>query len=149
MRYQKDPYSCGAAAVVNALRCLGKKTPERIVRAYSNTTPEKGTDEHGIIAALRNFGFDGESFETEKTSEAVTTLTLNIRRGQPVIICTQNLQHWVTVVGMIGDRFAVADPANTKKNKEENGVHIWSVKQLARNWQSRNGKLGGVVCKVK
>jgi ABC-type bacteriocin/lantibiotic exporter with double-glycine peptidase domain len=149
MRYQKDSYSCGAAAVVNALRCFGKKVPERNVRAFSSTTQEKGTDEHGIIAALRGLGFDGQSFETEKSDEAVAGLATNMRKGHPVIICTQNLQHWVTVVGMAGDRFVVFDPARTKGNKSENGVHVYTHKQLSKTWQARNGKLFGVICKTK
>lgn len=149
MRYQKDSYSCGAAAVVNAVRCFGKKVPERIVRSFSSTTKENGTDEHGIVAALRGLGFDGESFELFGKTDAIRGLTSYVRSGKPVIICTQNLQHWVTVVGLVGDMFIVVDPTRTKGNKLENGCHVYSDSQLARTWQSRDGKFFGVVCKKK
>lgn len=151
MKYQKDTYSCGAAAVVNVLRCFGKKIPEKNVRAYSSTTEKDGTDEHGIIAALRAFGLDGTTFQTENKADACALLRKNFQYG-PVIICTQNLQHWVTIIGMVGDwedSYIVVDPARTIENKKENGVRIFTKKQLLKTWQARNGKLFGIACSKK
>lgn len=152
MRYQKDPYSCGAAAVVNALRCFGKNVSERAVRAFSSTTPEKGTDEHGIIAALRGLGFNGETMEKASFEEAWGELESNIDEGYPVILCTWSMQHWVTVVGRFGCdpgngiRLVIADPSNSDRNTTENGVKIVTKKQLKKSWRSRDGKYYGIVC---
>jgi len=151
MKYQKDSYSCGAAAVVNALRCFGVKTSERNVRVYSSTTAEKGTDHHGIVAALRGLGFDGEEFETENKADALAFVKNYLKKG-PVILCTMNFQHWVTLIGMVGDwedAYIIVDPTRTVENKKENGVQILSKKQLLKTWQTRNGKLFGIACRKK
>mgnify|MGYP003428555599 CR=1 FL=1 len=151
MRYQKHPYSCGAAAVVNAVRCFGKRVAEMKVRSFSSTTKEDGTDEHGIIAALRGLGHDGESFSTGSKDAALDRLFVSLADGHPVIICTQNMQHWITVIGYIGVdsgniMYVVADPTNTQRNKEENGVHVLSPKLLKKSWQARDGKYFGIRC---
>ncbi len=152
MRYQRDQYSCGAAAVVNAIRCFGKKVSEQSVRSFSSTTKEKGTDEHGIIAALRGLGFDGYAFEFDSVDRAQATeqLSAMLRRGEPAIICTQNFQHWVTVVGKLAnDRYVIIDPSTSNENKRENGVNVLTKTSLIKTWQSRDGKLFGVGCKTK
>ena len=51
MRYQQRPYSCGAAAVVNALRCYGKRIPEKLVRSRAGTTKKDGTQEEPMNMA--------------------------------------------------------------------------------------------------
>jgi len=147
MRYQKDSFSCGAAAVVNAVRCFGRRIAEKNVRVFSNTTPEDGTSEEGIISALRGLGHGAESFEFMTRVAAADQLRENLMQGRPSIICIQNLQHWVTVVGMIGNKFVIFDPANTKGNKLENGMHILSLRNLKRLWQARNGRYFGITCK--
>lgn len=152
MKYQKHPYSCGAAAVVNVLRCFGKNASEMAVRTFSNTSAEKGTDEHGIIAGLRGFGFDGEAFDIKNFDDAFGEIESNIDEGYPVILCTWSMQHWVTVIGSFGrdpgngTKFIVADPSNSDRNTAENGVKILTKKQLKKSWRSRGGKYFGIVC---
>ena len=122
------------------------------VRSFSSTTKEDGTDEHGIIAALRGLGYDGHSFQEEKLEDAFTKLLLFVMEGNPVIICIQDMQHWVTVVGHIHTeprRLVVVDPANTKKNMQENGIHVLSKKDFTKLWKSRSGKFFGIVCEQK
>lgn len=152
MRYQMKPYSCGAAAVVNALRCLGKNISEKNVRKLAFTTEEKGTDEHGIISSLRQLGRDGTAFEFEKFDEAFSELESWIDEGYPVIICTWSMQHWVTVVGKMGRSpgngvsFIVVDPSNSERNTRENGVKVMTKKQLKVSWKSREKKFFGIAC---
>lgn len=142
MRYQTKAYSCGAAAVVNALRLFGKKVSEKRVLAHSFTTRENGTDEHGIVSALRNLGFNGDPFEEETEIEAKAVF----RSSNPVIICTQALQHWVTVISLEDGYYMIIDPARTKKNKKENGIHVVNWKELKRTWQTRDGSFYGILC---
>lgn len=146
MKYQSKPYSCGAAAVVNALRCFGKKVPEKRVMALAFTTKD-GTDEHGIISALRSLGFDGEAFEVDQIGAARSDLADS--QWEPIIICIQNLQHWVTVIGEHEYGFIIVDPARTIKNKKENGVHIVPWKELKNTWLARDGKFYGITVKKK
>ena len=136
MKYQKDPYSCGAAAIVNALRCFGRKVSEMKVRSFSNTTSD-GTDEKGILNALKSLKFEGKSFELSDKNEALKILRTALNKGNPSILCIQQSQHWVTVVGMAdnGTKFIVADPAKTVRNLAENGVYVLSKKELLKTWQ--------------
>lgn len=143
MRYQKDPYSCGPAAIVNALRCFGRKVSELKVRGYTETTPESGTSEEGLVRAITALRFQAEPFEKPDPHWAVQFLRKALSSG-PVIICTQNAQHWVTVIGQIddGDRFIVADPIQTQRNLAENGMHVLSEKELLATWQCRAPETG-------
>lgn len=148
MRYQETSFSCGAAAVLNAARCLGKRIPERSIRAIADTTPD-GTDDSGIIKALTVLGLEGWTFEENHASCAVEKITNNLHStvGLPTIICTMNLQHWVVVIATTDnqDRFVVVDSSRTKKNMKENGVQVLSKKELIKTWQTRSGKFFGIV----
>lgn len=146
MRYQKVSYSCGAAAVVNVLQCFGKRVPERIVRARAGTCYEIGTPEAGIVKALRSFGRTTELFNERSSPVA----KLRDMLGDPgydtvAIICTEDLQHWATVIGTVGNRFIVIDSSNTKKNVKENGVWILDAKQLKKLWKSRSKRFYGII----
>jgi ABC-type bacteriocin/lantibiotic exporter with double-glycine peptidase domain len=147
MKYQKDSYSCGAAAVVNALRCFGRKVSEMKVRGFSDTSSE-GTSEAGIVQALKGLGFDGTPFDTPDADKAIKILHDCSKRGEPVIICVQNLQHWVTVIGVLDQsrRYIISDPAKTVRNMAENGVHVVSEKEIRKTWQCRNGNFFGIIC---
>lgn len=147
MKYQTKSYSCGAAAVVNALRCFGKKISEKRVMALAFTTPKDGTDEHGIISALRSLGFEGEAFELAQTGIDINLLA--DASWEPVIICIQNLQHWVTVIGNVDAGLIVIDPTRTINNKKEHGIHIVSWKDLKKMWLTRKGLYVGITVKRK
>ncbi len=153
MRYQQLPYSCGAAAARNALKCFGMNVPERIIRVRAGTTKTLGTQELGIIKALRTFGRDPHFFVEKKRSQALETLLgyVNVS-GFPVIICVQNMQHWVVVVGALNVaspavRFIIVDSTRTKKNKRENGVSIVTKDDLMELWSSKEKKFFGIVVK--
>lgn len=145
MRFQETEYSCGAAAVLNAARCFGKRIPERIARSIAETTPD-GTDDSGIIKALNILGLEGTAFEYPFFDNAMEEVrdNLNYFQGNPTIICIQNLQHWVVVVGGTDsyDRYIVVDSARTKKNMKENGVQVLSEKELRKLWQTRKSGCG-------
>jgi len=145
MRYQCDYYSCGAAAVVNALRCLGRRVSERSVRSWANTTEADGTNEAGICAAIKGLGFEALVFDSDYREEAVEKLQAALFYGNPVILCTQNSQHWVTVVATLDKerRYLVVDPARTIRNLSENGVTALSQRELVKTWQSRNNSAPG------
>lgn len=119
---------------MNALRCFGRRVAERRVRKSVGTT-EDGTTEVGICGGLRELGFTANPFETTDTQAAWGWIIEGLRTGKPVIVCVDNWQHWVTVIGQVGDRVIVCDPANTKKNEEENGIASMSKKDFLRRWK--------------
>lgn len=145
MRYQSTSYSCGAAAVLNASRCFGKRTSERMIRSVAETTPD-GTDDLGIVKALNTIGLVGYAFEEIDPDQAIYRIREELRWLNPTIICTQNLQHWVLVAAGTDNfnRYMIIDSARTQKNIKENGIHILSEKELKQAWQTRQGLFFGI-----
>lgn len=137
VRYQEHPWSCGPSALVNAARALGKRISEKRVRSLAGCT-EAGTDESGLIHAARGLGLTATPHHSADSATAWAFVRSNVLEGRPCLICVDSWGHWVTVVGIVGDRVIVADPANTKVNKAENGVELFTRPQLLKRWRCPN-----------
>lgn len=149
MRYQQTAVSCGACAIVNALKCLGKSVAERNIRAQAKTDNE-GTDENGVCDAVRAMGFSATKYETPDKKAAWGWLADCLRSGKPVIMCVENWHHWVTAIGIIGDTIIIADPGNTVGNKKENGILTFSKSIVIKKWKhSREGAYFGIAVSKK
>lgn len=150
MRYQSGPGFCGAAAIVNALRCYGVRVREDVAARHAGTTKEHGTQEHGVKQSLERLGFAHSEINERRYANAEGLLLASITRGHPVIILAEEGEHWVTAVGMIGPRVIVADPQNYKWNHSENGVHLFEIgDSLRRFWRPYQMKRYGIVVKPK
>lgn len=134
MRYQELPWSCGPAALRSAGIVLGEKISERTIRAKAGTT-EDGTDEQELIQAAREVGLTATPHHSADKAAAWAFIRANVLDGRPCLICIDQWTHWVTVIGIVGDKVIVVDPANTVKNMDENGTHIFSRTQLVRRWR--------------
>lgn len=138
MRYQDTSFSCGPAALVNAIRVLGRRVAERRVRSLSSCTEEDGTDEQGLIAAARSLGYTASTHWSADQSAAWSFIRASVLDGKPVLLCIDNWGHWVTVIGNVGDHVILVDPANTKKNMAENGIMTLSRRDLAKRWRCKS-----------
>lgn len=134
MRYQMRAWSCGPGAIVNAARALGVRIAEGRVRALAGTT-EDGTDEHELIAAARGVGLKASSHHSADQSAAWAFVRANVLDGRPCVLCIDQWRHWVTVIGIVGDRVLLCDPNDTKKNRAENGIYSMSRPDLLRRWR--------------
>lgn len=134
---------------MNAARCYGRRIPEPIVRKVAETTPEQGTDEAGIINALAVFNLVGTPFEEGDIDAALARLQAQIYNREPAIICTQQLQHWVLVIGSVADRFVIIDSSRTKFNLRENGVRLLTVKELRKTWRAKGDRYFGILIRPK
>lgn len=135
MRFQQTSYSCGAASVVNALRAVGIRTSERRARAAAGTTEKDGTDERGVIAALRAFGCTVHEFHGDQPDGAWNWLHGCLHRGRAVVLCTDRFWHWVAIVGSLGQRVVLVDCTRSRWNARENGTHVLGRAQLLRRWR--------------
>ena len=142
MKYQRSTYSCGPASVVNAVRVFGQNVNEYTVRGYAGTD-KHGTDENGIMNALRELGYSASSYQTDSSNNAWQWLTGQLIHGSPVILCSEAWQHWVVIVGTLGDRVVLIDSSNTKRNRKENGVKILTKTQLIRTWHNARKNIEG------
>jgi len=146
MIYQKTDWSCGPAAVANALRLIGIKVSESKAAKYTATTPEEGTDSPGIVESVNALGGKAEAFDIRnKFWDAARP----IWSGHPVIIAISDWSHWTVLAAPIKDRFLIIDSSRTAKNRAVNGVHVITEKQLKKIWKHSNGYYSGVVVRSK
>jgi hypothetical protein len=145
MRLQERTWSCGAAAVRNALRAFGKRVSEADVRSAAESASgpvEKscgcahpGTCEHGVLAAIRHFGFTAVVHRWDTQSEAWEWLHETLQSGKVVILCVHDWEHWVLAFGSLGPTGVVVfDSSNFRYNIQEAGVHVWSRRHLMECW---------------
>ncbi len=136
-RFQAEDFSCGPAAVVNALRSLGIRLTEREVSELAGTT-RSGTDERGIMRALRQLGYGVEELDTLDSDEAWEWLRCQLLVVRPVVLCVENFEHWTSVVSMFGDRVVYVDSQpGLESNRRENGVRFLTRRGLTRLWGKR------------
>lgn len=133
MRYQQVAWSCGAASVVNALRAFGQRVDESRVRTHASTD-ETGTGNVGILAALRVFGLAAVEYNGTSKNHAWRWLQGALLQGSVIILSVDRWTHWVTCIGLIGDRVILIDSTNTIANQRENGTHVISKEKLIRRW---------------
>lgn len=148
MRYQSGPGFCGAAVVVNALRCFGERVKEEQAAKYAGTTREQGTSQHGIKQALERYECTHEEIDERRYANAEARLSGYLRDGHPVILLVESGNHWVTAVGLLGNSVVIYDPQNYAWNKAENGVHIIALGPNLRDfWLAFEGKRYGIAVK--
>lgn len=146
MRYQRKNYTCGPASLVNAGRALGVRMPKESTLAIeAGASYDLGTDEFGVMSAARANGLTATSHDTYESTVAWAWLTMHLREGRPVICCVMNWKHWVTAVGLLGDRVIYCDPSNVVTNKRENGTIVRSKSEWLKQWKnSREGRYYGI-----
>lgn len=123
MRYQTRSYTCGPAAVVNALRLYGLHVPELQVARLAGTTSE-GTDDRQLISALRQLGCRPSAVGL------TSTVRKKVMSGTAVIIHLDQELHWVVIIGCLGDSLIAFDSWKSKDNLEENGVRVLRPEEL-------------------
>ena len=123
MKYQTRSYTCGPAAVVNALRLYGLQVPELRVSTLAHTTSD-GTDERGLMRALRALGCK------PRAVKLTAKIRNSILAGIPLILHLDSELHWVVICGCLGQNFVVFDSSRNQQNQEENGVRILTPEQI-------------------
>ncbi len=134
--HQEKPWSCGPASLVNVCAALGMDVSEKELREHGDVDKE-GTDEDQLIQAAKAVGLTVEVNHTGDADESWSTLTDNLMEGMPSVLCVDQWDHWVAVVGLVGDRVVMLDSANTKDNIAQNGVHLVTKSELLKRWRYR------------
>jgi ABC-type bacteriocin/lantibiotic exporter with double-glycine peptidase domain len=140
MKFQSKPYSCGSASIRNALLALGIRKNEKTIMKLANTN-DRGTTEENIISAIQQLGFNPIKHEQQTFKRAWLWLHNRVRNGNPVILAVNNWGHWMIAFALLGnDRIVVFDSDKATSGKE-NGVLVWSKRQLKKKWFNANEKL--------
>lgn len=142
MKPQERTWSCGAAALRNAIRARwGLKIREGVIRKLAGSSPA-GTDEEGIKQAAHSLGFKTVETWTANRSQAWDWLRGSLLSGKPVILCFDAWEHWVVAIGMLGDRVCIYDPARFNNNRAEDGVHVLDQSKLMYRWWNARKSVG-------
>jgi len=133
--HQETPYSCGAASLCYALKAIGVEADEEMLRNLSDTTKD-GADEYQLGSALEEIGV-----EYEEDKDATFTALLDcVGDGNPCLLCVDDWEHWVAIIGVVGSRVVMRDPANTAENIQANTVHVLDEKELTERWRGPDDK---------
>lgn len=137
MRYQEDSWDCGPATAYHLATALDVKCRYRSLIKESGANAVDGTDEQGMIRALRSCGLLVKSFEHNDPDIAWKWLHGVLQSGRPVALCVDNWTHWVAVVGQLGsDRVTLVDSSNSRRNKKANGTHVLNKADLIHRWKN-------------
>jgi ABC-type bacteriocin/lantibiotic exporter with double-glycine peptidase domain len=129
MRFQQSNFTCGPASILNAFLALGARQlpTEKVMAQLAQCLPNTGADVFDVAAAITLLGF--RVAETRSPED----VEFYIKQGCPVLLVAYQDTHWVTVVGLFGDRWVVVDSDNSRRNKKENGTFVLAHKDLQSN----------------
>ena len=138
MKIQDDDRSCGIFAVMNAIRCFDRKASKKIITKHTRTDKD-GTDEEGISRAISRLGYTPRAERHRKFPWMWEHLTGCLAIGNPCILSIDGGTHWVVAIGSLGNSVIVIDSENSKKNRKENGIRLFSKKKLSKAWKDSDG----------
>jgi hypothetical protein len=111
MYQQSSSYECGPYALKHALQMLGVFTDERRLGAIAGTCGA-GTDEVQLGRAAARVGCDLPMVRATDPSGARRVLDAQLARGTPALLCVDQWDHWIAVVGGDENRYSVLDSAD-------------------------------------
>jgi ABC-type bacteriocin/lantibiotic exporter with double-glycine peptidase domain len=138
VKLQEKRYSCGPAALRAALYMLGRKVRESTIRKIAGTTPQEGTDEFGLFKAIKHYGYEYDEYTDKDPTRGWNRIKRNLRIGQPSILCvscSEDLDHWVSAIGLNGDNVIIFDPQNPdSKSKKYSGLQVVDIDDFYEKW---------------
>lgn len=115
MRMQSSQANCGPYALHNALWALGIKRSADECEVLCRTNATEGTYTTALMKAINTIrGTKCKEITGKSLLEAMWYLTEALRGGRPVILCVDDEGHYITAVGLLGDRVLVADSADNE-----------------------------------
>lgn len=113
MYQQSTSYECGPYALKHALQMLGVFADERRLARLAGTS-QTGTDEVQLARAAGRLDCSLPLVRAAADHEARRALTAQLEHGCPALLCVDQWEHWVAVVGGDGVRFVVLDSADPR-----------------------------------
>ena len=132
MKFQSRKFTCGPAAICNALEVYGEYLSEDTVAKSCKTTVD-GTTSRGLVAGVRALGYDVEPLKFRDSLAALK----NLQAGYPSIICVDSWGHWIAVVGECGNRAVICDSASSHL------VEFPAWTQLIARWKYTGSRYEG------
>lgn len=137
MRVQNDDWSCGLAAVQNAMEVHRVAVSRRRLLSLCAANEDDGTPHDEIKRALLALGCAIDEFEHIDFAESEAWLRASLLAGRPVILCVDRWGHWITVIGIVGRQFLLFDPAGWSEWRDAtNGLIIANSRALRKRWET-------------
>ncbi len=96
---QPNKWQCGPFALKYALIMLGKIVDEKEVSRIARSHWHAGTDEVKMRRAARAYQCDLKIIRRTNSLRAKRELLKALKAGHPSLLCIDNWDHWITVVG--------------------------------------------------
>lgn len=115
--YQKSGM-CGHRSLIHALALLGINLTEKDAIRLTGVTraraAETGTSEKKLIKAIRKAGCQPHVHTCNSEKKAKSRIGTFLKKGMPVIISTDDEQHWAVLAGRYKDRYYWIDSADPR-----------------------------------
>jgi ABC-type bacteriocin/lantibiotic exporter with double-glycine peptidase domain len=112
MKFQDTKADCGPTALYNALHALGlRRTPQELA-VLCRTTAQDGTSSAKLLAAVRKLELSAWRIRETRDQAALGLMLYALENGRPLVCVVDRGEHWVAVVGRLGNRVLVADSAD-------------------------------------
>ncbi|HCV43848.1 MAG TPA: hypothetical protein DGH68_10230 [Bacteroidetes bacterium] len=125
---QPNKWQCGPFALKHGLIMLGRIVNEKEVSRIAGAHWWSGTDEIKLSNAAKAYDCELKMLRRKNALRARRELLLALKRGHPCILCVDNWNHWITVVGAERGKFIYID------SREEPVVCVAEWKSLKRRW---------------
>ena len=136
---QPNSYECGPFALKHALLMLGVFADERQLARLAGTS-SGGTDEVQLAHAAARFRCDLPTVRRTDAESARATLIAQLARGRPTLICVDQWEHWLTVVGEDDGRYVLLDSAKdavVRVVRWHELEQMWVYRDPAKNGHAR------------
>lgn len=141
MKFQSRKFSCGPAALHNAIEPLGIDRSEDELATLAGTTTE-GTNETGLKKAAKALGLTVKPVSEKRYDIARLKLFEHVYNHGTALLCVDEYSHWVAVVGLSAKRFIIIDSA------DNNLVVFWDEEKLEEKWSGSGNYYGILLIKA-
>ncbi len=125
---QPNKWQCGPFALKYALIMLGTIVNENAVSRIAGTHWWSGTDEIKLAHAAKAYGCNMKVIRRKNALRAKRELLFSLKKGYPALLCVDEWNHWITVVGAERGKFISID------SREAPVVCIDTWKALKKRW---------------
>jgi hypothetical protein len=125
---QPNNWTCGPFALKHALIMLGRVVDEKRISRIAGTHWWSGTDEIKLARAARRYDCSLKLIRRKNSLRAKRELLLALKRGHPCLLCVDEWNHWITVVGAEKGKFIYID------SRKQPVVRIEEWRALKRRW---------------
>jgi hypothetical protein len=128
---QPNKWQCGPFALKYALIMLGRIVDENQISRIAGSHWWNGTDEIKLSKAAKAYDCEMKIIRRKNALRAKRELLRALKNGYPALLCVDNWNHWMTVVGAERGKFITID------SKQAPVVCVETWRELKRRWVYR------------